>query len=159
MVDADQMARAERCLRLPFPEVGHPTGCSRQPTTMKTQECSGRYIRCADKAARHLSQHKSSRRPDRAILMVAFASGGRRRSEIAGLRRISSPSSRRSSLKVRLPSCRFRSILAVPRPASLSTGRPSAPMFRKHPEGRYRALPPSARRAVLSSASARRSNL
>jgi integrase len=86
LVDADEMAWPRWRLRLPCPEIRHSSGRARVPRTRRRKSAQAvtsdvlaeLLATCATDSLRDLR--------DRAILMVAFASGGRRRSEIAGLR-------------------------------------------------------------------------
>ncbi len=87
LVDADQMARPRRRLRLPALKSAIRLAiraAPRQRLRKSAKAVTGDVLTkllatCATDSLRDLR--------DRAILMVAFASGGRRRSEIAGLRR------------------------------------------------------------------------
>jgi len=86
LVDTDQMARPRWCLHLTCPQIGHsprragrPSDASRKSAKAVTGDVLAKLLAtCAGDGLRDLR--------DRAILMVAFGSGGRRRSEIAGFR-------------------------------------------------------------------------
>ncbi len=86
LVDADQMARAPRCLCLPCPQIRPSPGGPRDPRPRKRKSVKAVTADILSKLLATCRSDSLRDRRDRAILMVAFASGGRRRSEIAGLR-------------------------------------------------------------------------
>ena len=80
------MERAGGSVRLAQPALGAPAGGPRQHPAASAQEQAGRHPRRAGPAARDLPSDRLADTRDLAILLLAFASGGRRRSEVARLR-------------------------------------------------------------------------
>ncbi len=86
LVHADEMARACWCFFLPCPEVRHPACSAHNTAAKEAEKRQGRYRDVLSKLIATCSTTRLRDIRDRAILMVAFGSGGRRRSEVAGLR-------------------------------------------------------------------------
>lgn len=80
------MERAGGPVSLTQPALGTPTGGPRQHPAAAAQEQTGGHPRRAGPVPWHLPVRPAGRYPRLAIPLLAFASGGRRRSEVARLR-------------------------------------------------------------------------
>lgn len=81
------MAKARWRVFLPYPQICHPLGHSCNTKTKAWQECQGGDGRCSLPTAVTCQSDVDRDLSGRAILMVTSVAGGRRRSEIAGLRK------------------------------------------------------------------------
>jgi hypothetical protein len=81
------MAGIDGGLHLPCPQIGNTAGGARHAAPENAQERESGDSRRAGEAVGDLQRLQPARYQGSGILMVAFASGGRRRSGIAGLRK------------------------------------------------------------------------
>ena len=80
------MKRDRGTVRLAESALSAAIGRSGFAAAAPAQEQAGRHPGCTRSADRNLRKRSPGRYPDLAILLLAFASGGRRRSEVARLR-------------------------------------------------------------------------